>query len=362
MSLPTFICSLSLSLQTELNFISISKMKNLEVYDGNNNENSSTDLSPKLFYNPNPSPTDNHSDEIDFASFYPSIFPPYSNSLPITPSDCSFDDANNAITTVNRLHEARFMLECQQLYNRYTMCLAYLQESLKDFDALSEENDNLRITNADLIKRLSLLSHATIQNCLLSSGHQPPSFINDFDRLSVRGTLPDSHVSELVSDISPTSVIEQNRFDRRNVERVTLPKSISVRSSGYLKTTQRGGGNSGPSRRNRVKSQNPNGSQRVYVPGGKRAAAALEFEVYNQGMFKMELCNKWQRTGQCPYGDNCQFAHGITELRPVIRQPRYKTEICRTVLAGDECPYGHRCHFRHTLTEAERLLGPTSIE
>ncbi|THG06699.1 hypothetical protein TEA_026607 [Camellia sinensis var. sinensis] len=126
--------------------------------------------------------------------------------------------------------------------------------------------------------------------------------------------------------------------------------------------TQRGGGsNGGPSRSNQVKSPILNGSQRVYVPGGKREEEALEFEVYNQGMFKTELCNKWQETGKCPYGDNCQFAHGITELRPVIRHPRYKTEVCRMLLSGDSCPYGHRCHFRHSLTQQERLLGPHRI-
>lgn len=79
----------------------------------------------------------------------------------------------------------------------------------------------------------------------------------------------------------------------------------------------------------------------------------VELEVYKQGMFKTELCNKWQQTGACPYGDQCQFAHGIAELRPVIRHPRYKTEVCRMVLAGIVCPYGHRCHFRHALTEQE---------
>lgn len=99
--------------------------------------------------------------------------------------------------------------------------------------------------------------------------------------------------------------------------------------------------------------------QRVYVPGSKKEEEAVEFEVYNQGMLKTELCNKWQETGTCPYGENCQFAHGITELRPVIRHPRYKTEVCRMVLAGDMCPYGHRCHFRHSLTEEERRLGPS---
>lgn len=96
--------------------------------------------------------------------------------------------------------------------------------------------------------------------------------------------------------------------------------------------------------------------QRVYVPGAKEEEDALEFDVYNQGMIKTELCNKWEETGACPYGENCQFAHGIKELRPVIRHPRYKTEVCRMVLAGDVCPYGHRCHFRHSLTEEERLM------
>ncbi|XP_039689984.1 zinc finger CCCH domain-containing protein 15 [Medicago truncatula] len=65
------------------------------------------------------------------------------------------------------------------------------------------------------------------------------------------------------------------------------------------------------------------------------------------GMFK---------TGTCPYGDHCQFAHGIGELRQMIRHPRYKTEVCRMVLAGVVCPCGHRCHFRHALTEQEKAM------
>ncbi|KAF3515519.1 hypothetical protein DY000_02062930 [Brassica cretica] len=64
--------------------------------------------------------------------------------------------------------------------------------------------------------------------------------------------------------------------------------------------------------------------------------------------------NKWKRskrddTGTCPYGDSCQFAHGIKELRPVIRHPRYKTEVCRMVLAGDICPYGSWLHTQQVL-------------
>ncbi|KAI3854386.1 hypothetical protein MKX03_005506 [Papaver bracteatum] len=74
-------------------------------------------------------------------------------------------------------------------------------------------------------------------------------------------------------------------------------------------------------------------------------------------MLKTELCNKWYQTGVCQYGKHCRFAHGIHELRPVIRHPRYKTKVCRMVLSGGTCRYGHRCHFRHALTDQEKRTG-----
>jgi butyrate response factor 1 len=98
------------------------------------------------------------------------------------------------------------------------------------------------------------------------------------------------------------------------------------------------------------------GDEKKQLQKDQQSDAAAELDVCNQGMFKTELCNKWEETGACPYGDQCQFAHGVAELRPVIRHPRYKTEVCRMVLTGQVCPYGHRCHFRHSLTAAERLL------
>uniref|UniRef100_A0A6N2LG98 C3H1-type domain-containing protein n=1 Tax=Salix viminalis TaxID=40686 RepID=A0A6N2LG98_SALVM len=184
---------------------------------------------------------------------------------------------------------------------------------------------------------------------------------------------------------------KRNNANNVGTERVTLPKSISVRSTGFVKVNQAVSGNvsnngggrgsaSSNSTRSRVASQldqlvSGSMQQRVYVPGGggerrrrrrrrrrvieRGIASGMELEVFNQGMWKTELCNKWQETGTCPYGNHCQFAHGIGELRPVIRHPRYKTQACRMVLAGGACPYGHRCHFRHSLTDQDRLLlGP----
>lgn len=319
----------------------------------NNNENNDQlldhfDFSSGELYNP--------------VSYSSSIFPPkfisQSQLSYSSPSDCSFDDDAfnaNAIATENRLNQASFILEYQQLYNSYTMCLASLQDSVKDVDALRQENEALRIANNDLIQRLKMFSQATRQNCVVSSVRSSQSLssnlIADFNRLGIGSPFCDSNASiEKVPSVSPTSVIEPNQFVRHNSERVPMPKSISVRSKGYLKSV------SAQAQRPIRQPTSLGQSQRVRVPGEKKAGDGLEFEVYNQGMSKTELCNKWQETGACPYGDNCHFAHGISELRPVIRHPRYKTEVCRMVLAGDICPYGHRCHFRHSLTDEEMLM------
>ncbi|XP_041035022.1 mRNA decay activator protein ZFP36L2-like [Carcharodon carcharias] len=73
--------------------------------------------------------------------------------------------------------------------------------------------------------------------------------------------------------------------------------------------------------------------------------------------YKTELCRPFQESGLCRYGDKCQFAHGLGELRILSRHPKYKTELCRTFHSTGLCPYGSRCHFIHNPEEewASRL-------
>lgn len=66
--------------------------------------------------------------------------------------------------------------------------------------------------------------------------------------------------------------------------------------------------------------------------------------------YKTELCRPFKETGECKYGEKCQFAHGDNELRTVQRHPKYKTEYCRTFYGVGLCPYGSRCHFLHDLS------------
>ncbi|KAJ3590299.1 hypothetical protein NHX12_008252 [Muraenolepis orangiensis] len=63
--------------------------------------------------------------------------------------------------------------------------------------------------------------------------------------------------------------------------------------------------------------------------------------------YKTELCRSFAESSVCKYGNKCQFAHGLDELRDLNRHPKYKTEPCRTFHTIGFCPYGIRCHFVH---------------
>lgn len=88
--------------------------------------------------------------------------------------------------------------------------------------------------------------------------------------------------------------------------------------------------------------------------GGKKSAAAATTPVVERAdskkmnLYKTELCRSWEETGTCRYGNKCQFAHSVREVRNIDRHPKYKTEMCKTFWDKGTCPYGKRCCFIHT--------------
>ncbi|XP_030626184.1 mRNA decay activator protein ZFP36L1b [Chanos chanos] len=104
---------------------------------------------------------------------------------------------------------------------------------------------------------------------------------------------------------------------------------------------------------------------RSYSETGDRLKPSSAFYVgasgnsqVNSSRYKTELCRPFEENGSCKYGDKCQFAHGMGELRSLSRHPKYKTELCRTYHTSGICPYGARCHFIHN--EEERRGPPLS--
>nr|CCA26643.1 conserved hypothetical protein [Albugo laibachii Nc14] len=69
--------------------------------------------------------------------------------------------------------------------------------------------------------------------------------------------------------------------------------------------------------------------------------------VTKSALYKTELCKRFSEFGVCRYGVKCQFAHGHSELRQIIRHPKYKTTKCKSYWGSGHCPYGNRCRFIH---------------
>ncbi|KAL3654445.1 hypothetical protein CASFOL_004126 [Castilleja foliolosa] len=297
-------------------------------------------------------------DEYDFAtSLYPSFFPPhYSPLLDNYKNEAGFDsdlnDVGSSMESESSIASYCRQIQQQALMYRHQTILFHLCEVSKQLQALRRENINLKTVNLELNNRVKLLL-----NTMPSQGLGLDSGLVE-GKLGI-GTEEEGTSKNEGSAKSTSSLRDSIRV---GVDRVDLPKSISVRSSDCLTAVRAGKGGDDVSASNGK--QNVYGTQKVYVKGSEKEEL-VEVELYKQGMFKTELCNKWQQTGTCPYGETCQFAHGIDELRPVIRHPRYKTELCRMLLNDTHCPYGHRCHFRHALTDEEQLaraIDPKSIE
>ena len=75
-------------------------------------------------------------------------------------------------------------------------------------------------------------------------------------------------------------------------------------------------------------------------------AKASDFKI----KYKTELCKYYELTGQCKFGNNCAYAHGIENLRSkVTNTTAYRTKKCIQFFENGYCPYGNRCQFQHQL-------------
>ena len=69
--------------------------------------------------------------------------------------------------------------------------------------------------------------------------------------------------------------------------------------------------------------------------------------------YKTEMCNNFQLTGKCKFGQRCCFAHGFHELREKTQLGKsYKLKVCKNYHDLGYCKYGQRCQYVH-LKEGE---------
>ena len=69
---------------------------------------------------------------------------------------------------------------------------------------------------------------------------------------------------------------------------------------------------------------------------------------------KTKLCERFLQFGACQFGPNCTFAHGIkdlqksiAELNPASNNPAYKTTLCKSYMEGLYCQFADKCQYAH---------------
>lgn len=122
------------------------------------------------------------------------------------------DDGDDAAATAasvaeRRLRLARLALQYQEVVNRFELCLSYLADAINEAAALRQENDELRVANEYLARRINVVGGR---------------LADEFSGLR----LAEEHTTPPPPSPLPATPV--------------MPKSISVRSPGYLKMIQNG--------------------------------------------------------------------------------------------------------------------------
>lgn len=82
-------------------------------------------------------------------------------------------------------------------------------------------------------------------------------------------------------------------------------------------------------------------------PSPAAATQPVSNEKVNRSLYKTELCESFTTKGYCKYGNKCQFAHGLQELKFKERNNKFRTKPCVNWSKTGYCRYGKRCCFKH---------------
>uniref|UniRef100_A0A0D3FHG3 C3H1-type domain-containing protein n=1 Tax=Oryza barthii TaxID=65489 RepID=A0A0D3FHG3_9ORYZ len=184
--------------------------------------------------------------------------------------------------------------------------------------------------------------------------------LSDLHRERLRLAAENLHLSLLLEELESeqrkqASAMAPPKLEEDEAAQGGAPKSISIRSPGYLSQKQPQG-QARPQRLRVRASQameisHPNCL--IFVMGNQcspkeAAAAGDEEDEEDKGGGEVEAGRGEDGAVQQVGARRVPLRRALPELRPVIRHPRYKTLPCQMFAAASGCPYGHRCHFRHS--------------
>lgn len=187
--------------------------------------------------------------------FHSATSPTTFKASPCTSEGQSTINAASFATTAAK-HLSRLMSDHKELLSRQSLCLAQLRKTFKEAETLRQENTNLRLANVELSNQVNLLIQATLQSqyqavpfsdypeqygsSSLSAAAEKFSVGVDGCGFEKERECEDWDEGFYSKNQNQSSVIEKNLVEDHKEEndRVSLPKSISVRSNGFLKISQ----------------------------------------------------------------------------------------------------------------------------
>jgi len=85
------------------------------------------------------------------------------------------------------------------------------------------------------------------------------------------------------------------------------------------------------------------------IPASDTACCLKQVGTVATNLRKTKFCRNVQQQGWCKYGEKCDFAHTVAELR--IRPDYKKSKLCAYFAAKGRCKAGDRCRFAHGMEE-----------
>ena len=309
---------------------------------------SSPTFSPSFGFSSSPSP---------LATSSVSLSPTSSASL----ADDGCDGADADAATGHTLRLARLALQYQDVADRYELCLARLADAADDAAALRRENAELRNANADLTRRLALLSGIGKQVAAAAAAAEEARRLRFGEPKAVPAAK--DCATEKPAVLPPKSIsVRSNDYLKMNqpqqVQAPATPAEDNRKPRASNPTTNRSSVSS-PSSRSRLANLTPRSlasdivactllmrcmdQQRVYKGNGgdrrseepkeQRTAGGVELEVYNQGMLKTELCNKWEETGTVlslrMLGEHCRLTEAAVGSGGLRASPTKRARVGR---------------------------------
>ena len=178
------------------------------------------------------------------------------------------------------------------------------------------------------------------------SGYDSNSHATDYaiesDDVFCTDQLPAPHFEarfEFQHDHS-TSRREQTSRPDSNVQKNPKPNNMLLASNSTLQTSYV------------VKKSNL--SQALVLETTNQAGETKQRALLNPDRFKTQMCKAYKR-GSCLFAEQCQFAHGISDLRAPKVHQKYKTVKCKNYASGN-CSHGNDCWFLHENDAMEKTL------